>query len=77
MPAEVDGFGAAIPARHLKVLQTRMPLARALSSTPSRLGMVLVMTPWNRGISVTRPMRRPRVMRMISAAAMRSTRTSS
>ena len=45
MPAEVDGFGAAIPARHLKELQTRMPLARALSSTPSRLGMVPVMTP--------------------------------
>ena len=77
MPAEVDGFGAAIPARHLKELQTRMPLARALSSTPSRLGMVPVKTPLNRGISATRPMRQPRVMRMISVAAMRSTRTSS
>ena len=77
MPAEVDGFGAAIPVRHLKVLQTRMPLARALSSTPSRLGMVPVMTPLNRGIPVTRLMLQPRVMGMISAAATRSTRTSS
>ena len=77
MPAEVDGFGAAIPARHLKVPQTRMPLARASSSTPSRLGMVPVMTPWNRGIFAMRPMLMPRMKRMISAAAPQSTRTSS
>ena len=54
-----------------------MPLARALSSTPFRLGMVPVMTPLNRGIPVTRPMLMPRMKRMISAAAPQSTRTSS
>ena len=77
MPAKVDGFGAAIHARHREVKETRMPLARALSSTPFRLGMVPVMTPLNRGIPVTRPMLMPRIKRMISAAAPQSTRTSS